>query len=290
MPDGGLSTIHRITSSNRLDDFWDDNTEHLGMTKNPIVQQMVLNLLAGIPVIQTAEAGESIPPAEPAYYLNVFGSSSAYITNVMDQTTGVVSPTLLLQEAREITYLPSSTGNFLAVIPTAGVYTVTFQSGDEPMWIELTRKGDAPPDYLARWRDLSLPPNTTLQLRLTADGVQDLRYDSNGDGAPDQPVAEAPVIATGPAAADTQPPTVTVTVAADRAVSILAEDASGIKAIYYSFDGSNFQPYTAPVVAPVTATAVYAFADDALANRSALVTQNLAAPAEVDLYLPLINR
>ncbi|MDT7777604.1 MAG: hypothetical protein QOC99_116 [Acidobacteriota bacterium] len=57
-------------------------------------------------------------------------------------------------------------------------------------------------------------------------------------------------------------------------VTINAADAvSGVKTAYYSLDGTNFQPYTAPfTVDPFKSPVVYAFADDNVANRSGLIT------------------
>lgn len=279
VPVGGNVTIERFTSIGSGDDA---GSEHLKMLHNPAVLARITELLDSAPGVQAAALDETIPPAEPAYYLNVLGANVAYVTDSQGQVTGIVSPTLMLREADEVTFLPSSTNNFQAIIPTSGIFTVTFQSGELPMVIDLVREGDGDPDYAARWRDLAMPPNTAMQLVLSPLGVQELRYDASGDGTPDTAVSAPAVVAEGPGASDTTAPTVTVTLAADHVVTITAEDETGVAGVYYSFDNTSFLAYTGPVSAPYTATAVYAFADDTLANRSSVtilaLTPDVTAP------------
>jgi len=286
--------IHRINSETQPELYSDGDADHLGMTQNFTVQQLITNLLAGVPVIQTAATDEAVSPAVPAYYIRVFGTGSAYVTNASGQATGAISQTLILREANDVTYLPSSTGNFLVIVPTTGMYTVTFQSGDAPMLIEVTRQGDLPPDYAARWQDLSMPPNTIMHLLITPAGAQGLTYDSNGDGAPDTPVQEQPLVAQGAAAADTEAPTVQIQplrTTGGYNVTIAATDTgAGVQSIYYALDGVSFSPYTQPVTIssqqPVTVTA---FADDNVANRSTPVQITLAY-SNSPLYLPYVSR
>lgn len=292
-PDGNNIKIHPIAPSKAFGIFDDDGADHLGMTKNPKVHKLLIGILSGQPTVQIADVEQIASEATPAYYLNVFGTRMGYVTDADGQITGAISPTLVLNNAHGVTYYPSSTSNFQIVAPTIGVYTVTFQSGNEPLRIDLVLEGDNPPVYAVRWRDLSLPSMTTVQLRLTPAGVQDLRYDSDSDGVPDAPVEQQPVVAQGFAAADTEAPTVVISVASDRLVNIAATDSSGVMAIHYSFDGKRFQPYTVAVLSPPEATEVYAFADDNLANRSVLFVQTLPElppQADVDLYLPYVSR
>ena len=260
------------------------------MTQHITGQNLILQLLAGQVSIKKADIDRPLPPAEPAYYLNVFGSGAAYVTSADGQVTGAISPTLTLNQAGEIAYFPSSTGNFLVVIPTTGAYTVTFASGVEPMFIELVREGDLPPDYAVRWQQQSLPPNATVQLLISPSGVQELTYDNNGDGAPET-VLPPTIELTGPEAQDTQPPTVDahITIGAGGVeVELTAIDnESGVGTIFYSLNGTEFQPYSAPfVVSPLQTDAIYAFADDNAANRSGLFSFPLGV--EVN-FLPIIS-
>ena len=62
---------------------------------------------------------------------------------------------------------------------------------------------------------------------------------------------------------------------------------SGVGAIFYALNGSEFQPYSAPfVVSPLQTDAIYAFADDNAANRSGL----FAFPLGIDVsFLPITS-
>lgn len=294
MPDGNPAMIHRINSETQPELYSDDDADHLGMTKNSTVQELITNLLSDVPMIQTAATNDAVPAAVPAFYIRVFGTGSASVTNASGQVTGAISPTLILREASDVTYLPSSTGNFLVIVPTAGMYTVTFQSGDAPMLIEVTRQGDLPPDYAARWQDLAIPPGTVTQLLITPAGVQGLAVDSNGDSVPDAPVQQQPLVVQGVAAADTEAPNVQIQslrTTGGYNVTIAATDTgAGVQSIYYALDGESFSPYTQPITIssqqPVTVTA---FADDNVANRSIPVQITLVY-SNSPLYLPYVSR
>jgi hypothetical protein len=106
-----------------------------------------------------------------------------------------------------------------------------------------------------------------------------LRYDSDGDGTFDT-VVEPTARLTGSAAQDVDPPTVTIETTkqdGNHLITISAEDTgSGVKALYYSLDGTTFQPYVNSLtVTPNQASSVYAFADDNAGNRSSLVKRRL---------------
>jgi hypothetical protein len=142
--------------------------------------------------------------------------------------------------------------------------------------IELTQGDDIATTQAIRYQDLSLPPGVTARIRLTPQGIENLAYDSDGDGTFETTVTPT-VSVSGSTAQDAEPPTVSISAAQQQSgllVTVTAADAgSGVKGISYSLDGANFQPYTAAFsVNPNQGTVVYAFADDNVANRSSLVT------------------
>jgi hypothetical protein len=279
-PDGESVTLHLFTE-------WSPEkigaVDHTKMTKNPAIQDLVLRLLRG-ESSQAAQAVNTNPMASagaaaPAYYVTVLGGGGAYATNDLGQITGRLPDGRYAADAAEVQYTDLGTDAFALALPAAATYTVTFYSLAQPAYIEVTREAEGAPDYTARVQDLTLPAGTVVELRLSPLGLDSLQYDSNGDGTADQPPAQAPAVAQGRAAADTQPPTVTLSVSADRVVTVNARDDAGVHAIYCSFDGGPVTTYTGALAAPPTAAVVEAFADDSLLNRSPLVTATLPAPA-----------
>ncbi|MBA3439564.1 MAG: hypothetical protein H0T92_06825 [Pyrinomonadaceae bacterium] len=110
----------------------------------------------------------------------------------------------------------------------------------------------------------------------TPEGVEDLRYDKDGDGTFETSVAPT-VSVSGAAARDLEPPVITFRERAQgskRLVTIAAADSGSVaKSVRYSLDGRYFQPYIRPlVVDPMQNPVIYAFADDGVANRSVRVT------------------
>jgi hypothetical protein len=127
-------------------------------------------------------------------------------------------------------------------------------------------------------------------LTITPQGGGDLRYDTNGDSVFVGRVAPTASV-TGAAANDIAPPEITPTHSgplSQMTITLTATDSgSGVKQLLYSFDGVHFQTYTEPFAVNATQSPlVYAFADDNIANRSSLLTMQLAQR----LYVPFTRR
>jgi hypothetical protein len=157
-----------------------------------------------------------------------------------------------------------------------------FRTDTDPLSIEITREIDLP-DQAIRYQDLVLPAGVMAKVRFTPQGIENLVYDSDGNGTFETTVTPT-VSASGTSAQDVTPPTVNVSETRQQSftlVTLTASDSeSGVKAIYYSADGSSFRPYTTPFnVDPYRNPVIYAFADDNVANRSSLSTYQLTAPA-----------
>jgi hypothetical protein len=148
---------------------------------------------------------------------------------------------------------------------------------------------------VVRYVDKELPAGVTARLTLTPQGVETLRYDGDGDGTLESVVT--PTIDVSDAQAnDGERPVISASrrgQGGQVVVTLTAQDAgAGVQAVYYSLDGTQFQPYTTPIaVDPETTPTVYAFADDQVGNRSALfqtavVAQN-TAPTMGTITAPL---
>jgi formylglycine-generating enzyme required for sulfatase activity/pimeloyl-ACP methyl ester carboxylesterase len=237
-----------------------------------------------------AEASEMARAAnsDEAYEILIVGAGSATITDTAGNISGWVEDFAMLNNVPGVNYYDTGADAVLITAPASEELTVTFQSGDSPLYVEILKSASDTIVEAVRYIDLTIPPGTTLTLALPLPATAPLRYDSSGDGVADTPVAATPVKATGSQATDTQPPVVTLSVAPDRRVTISAEDTSGVKAIYYSFDGVNFEQYSGPVQAPAQATEVHALADDNVGNRSAMVNQPLTQLQRI--YLPFTTR
>jgi len=217
--------------------------------------------------------------SQPAYYVSIRGAETVTLA---DDSGNSITP----YPFRKITGngLPDATVNILGnksaqfILPTDQIHTITFSAGSDPLSLEVLLAGDTATQAI-RYKDLNLPAGTTAMLKITQQGVQTLLHDKNGDG--NFGTAITPTVSvTGSAAQDTDPPVVSITSTAQQSnqlVTITATDtSSGVKTMYYSLDGTNFQPYTAPIsLDPFMVPAVYAFADDNVANRSSLITYYL---------------
>lgn len=116
-------------------------------------------------------------------------------------------------------------------------------------------------------------------LNITPLGVENLRYDANGDGIFES-VLEPTAAAIGESARDADAPVIAFTesgIGASRLVSIGATDAmTGVKIIRYSLDGQRYYVYSGPIaVSACNASRVYAVADDNVGNRSEVFTYEL---------------
>ncbi|MGI8641325.1 MAG: alpha/beta fold hydrolase [Pyrinomonadaceae bacterium] len=271
-------------------------TDHFGLTVNPYVHQNVITYLNSPPQSLTEELNEKDntnelnqmvePVTQQAYYLEVGGATSATLTDEAGNLTYPIGdvPNAGVPNAGvpEVTSYLLGEDTFLSIMPIDDSYTLTFVTGNSPVAIDLTKGTHIETAQAIRYLDLDLPANTKVQLVITPEGVGELRYDSNGDGTFDTPITPT-VSVTGQAAQDTDAPVVTIAEViqspTSRRVTITAtDDGSGVRSLFYSLNGTNFQPYVEPLnLNPAQTPVVYAFAEDNVANRSGLVTYNLAS-------------
>jgi uncharacterized delta-60 repeat protein/uncharacterized repeat protein (TIGR01451 family) len=295
----------------RIIPFLGDSVEHTGLTKNSQVQERILSILSGTDSLTAsaakdgvdsgaakraqlgstplAVAAEAEPPEEgiqQAYYVKVLGASSAKVADDAGNANfllGKESPGLL----PEVTSYLLAPDSVLAVTPTDRLYTLTLVAGDTPLALDLTRGTDLETVQAVRYLDVNLPAGTPLKLQITPDGVGPLSYDSDGDGIFDSTITPTAVVS-GAAAQDAEPPVVAAEEGlreGGRFVHLTAADeGAGVGSLFYSMDGSNFQPYTGDIVINHPGPGVvYAFAQDNVANRSSLYKFDLQAHPDLSL-------
>ncbi len=277
------------------------DAEHTDMTKNFTLQNCVLKALqpATRPnctletVLRPSQSNaDAMPQAQPtvaeppAYRLTVRGVPQVTVSDQFGNTTDTLSGTLTVSIPNAVYYRLGELSQLL-ILPADQPYTATFRVGQYPLAIDLTNGTSTLNTLAVRYRDVVLPANSNVMLRITPQGIAPLRADTDGNGSFETEIAPT-VSLTGPAANDIAPPTITVNHTGtlnQMTVTLLATDAgSGVKQLLYSLDGTTFQPYTTPFTVDATKTPIlYAFADDNAANRSGL----LAEPLAYQLYLPL---
>ena len=253
--------------------------DHTGLMNNADVQNEILNILQS-PFAASPSAGagsdeglESVP-VQPAYYFTVINIASAAIQNNNGNVTNPLADPPDTNTP-EITSYVIGEQSFTSIIPTGQSYTISLRSGESPMAIELTQGDGVSTTQAIRYQDFSVPPNVNLQLQITPQGVGALRFDADGDGTFESAVEPKASVA-GAVAQDTDPPVVKASGIVQGGSLLITLDASdnnsGVKATFFSLDGTNFQTYTAPfVVDAIRPPVVYAFADDNVANRSSLI-------------------
>ena len=116
-------------------------------------------------------------------------------------------------------------------------------------------------------------------LNITPLGVENLRYDADGDGVFESPL-EPTAAAIGESARDADAPVITFTessIGASRLISIGATDAmTGVKIIRYSLDGQRYHVYSGTIaISACNASGVYAVADDNVGNRTEVFAYEL---------------
>jgi hypothetical protein len=173
-----------------------------------------------------------------------------------------------------------------ATFPLDQNYNVVLRTPSTPISVLVTRSDGQTITDAIRYVDISLPPNTWASLDITPQGVSALKYDSDGDGTFDTSVNPTASV-TGTAAQDSDPPSIAFNevVQSNSLITITATDnGTGVKSIFYSLDGKNYQSYaTALTLNPTQTPIVYAFADDNVGNRSGVSTFQLSPAITLQL-------
>lgn len=278
----------------------DEHVSHNGLTANGRVQDRIFEIL-GITsqsVVGSAShqgkeenVSENIGgnPQRESNYLMIEGDvETVQITDELGRTNIGINDDFEFA-VPEVNYEPvfvgePETGWYVhnLGLTTLHQYTIKFRTGTDPINvvnIELVRGfGNSSPSYAVRYLDPVLPPNVECLLTITAEGMEDLRYDSDGNGTYDV-VVPAHVRVTGTAAQDVTAPDVSINITTGlggtKVATINAVDAqSGVGTVYYRLNEfGNFQIYTGPFALGQLVTVVEAFADDNVGNRSSPIRE-----------------
>ncbi|HKC64959.1 MAG TPA: DUF4214 domain-containing protein [Pyrinomonadaceae bacterium] len=270
---------------------------HTDLAKNADVQRYVLSILktgqpslpppCSLPAQAVTGKNGSEPTSaltsEQAYYLTISGAATVTVADSSGNSTAPINGTGIGGTVPGVNTSMLDDETFFIAMSADGSYTITFRTDSDPLSIELTKGTAIDTAQAIRYVDLTLPANVTVMLKITPQGIDDLRYDKDGDGIFETTVTPS-ISVSGTAAQDTDPPTVSISENRQQTGTLVtitsADSGSGVKAVYYSLDGTQYQPYTQPfMVDPYRTPTVYVFADDNVANRSGLVTFQLTAPA-----------
>jgi pimeloyl-ACP methyl ester carboxylesterase len=289
-----LGNGHNYNALNATQYSISTSDDHTGLAQNSSVLGYILYVLLpaqfappiGLTSTKT-EYGQTVISSGPAvveqaYYLNISGPASVIVTDAFGHSNAPADGTVFGGEVPGVTTDMLDAETFFIAMSTVNTYTITLRTGTESIALELTKGTDTETVQAIRYLDVTLPGNVTAMLRVTPQGVDDLRYDGNNDGTFETAITPTASVS-GAAAQDTEPPNITVSEARQATgttVTLAATDnASGVGAVYYSLDGSQYQTYISPLsVDPYRSPFIYAFADDNVANRSGLVTHQLSAP------------
>lgn len=277
------ATCYQVTSDDEKDS---ENRSHLELTQNRTSLQKVAEFLDNSvesirPPRTTCDASgtqanalvaAAIPATHRLTFHNAteivvrdaFGNSTPPISPAIDRAVPGVDILTLGERVESVT------------LPATQAYTLTFATGTGlGIGIELRTGTGSTITHTIHYKDLALPPQAKAQLVFSPQGIDLLRYDADGDGVFESSITPT-VDVSGPQANDQEPPTIEMmqtTQGNHRLLTLTAQDAeSGVQALYYSLDGTQFQVYTSPLLLdPAQTPDVYAFADDVVGNRSSEV-------------------
>ncbi len=288
--------------------------EHITLTQNPKVWDAILSALQAKPqqaaarhqstsksfmqkvsfgqqqnVTQEQDGPTQVELSEN-YDFKLSGIDNLLITDAQGNSNSQIEGTPFRRRLDDVDVYSSGENAYQIVLPTEmspeQSFTLTFRSINEPIWIDLVKnKGSYETATLAiRYRDINLPVGTAMMLRVTSERIEDLRYDSGGDGT-FETVVEPTASVEGDLAKDVAGPVVTFSEKVQgtkRLVTVITEDEAGVKSVRYSLDDRNYQPYTQPLLLdPTQNPAIYIIADDNLANRAFNTYRPLALTTQI---------
>lgn len=217
----------------------------------------------------------------PAWYLSLhFFETLTVADDEGHRDKFPLTKDLMIQTVRSVTYVNNCPkDNCVSVImPVDRTYELTFTTKWELMLDAVKGVGNECPDEAIRYLGQAVPDGSTARLRITPRGVEDLRYDQNGNGNFSFTIKPTSHVF-APAAWDSDGPDVkfsTRTLDANTLlVTIAAQDESGVKTVVYCVDDGGCLHYDKPIkLTRGRAHHIRAFADDTLGNRGGLSEYN----------------
>lgn len=214
-----------------------------------------------------------VPQTAMSYYIYFRGVNRVLISDLQGKVDDVLQDQFV-PVIRSATYDVLTEDTVSIVVPISQKYSVTFESNEPMMLLEIVKGHDnVSPEEAIRYRDLVLN-RRRAKFEITPNGIEPLRVDTNYNGRFDT-LVEPTVRLRGVAARDTKGPEIGFHVIersrTNIVISIDARDnGTGLKNLYYSLDGHHALPYQSPVRVELEQTSfIWAFAEDHAANRSA---------------------
>ena len=232
----------------------------------------------GIATAPTSATSSASAAAEPAplpredRYITVDNATNVVVDDGAGHSTRPDATSFLGGVVPGVSIYPESDTSTVAIVPADGTYNTTFTTNGKPLEIEMRRGTGDTTTAVQRYVDVAVPTGVTAKLSSDATGTADLQLDENGDGTFETTIPPT-ASASGADAADTTPPSVTLTQAPATGgvqITLAATDAgAGVSHILYSLNGTDFLSYSAPfVVDPALVPSIVVIADDNIGNRS----------------------
>jgi pimeloyl-ACP methyl ester carboxylesterase len=240
--------------------------------------------------LKAAQADRLTFTGQPGYQLKLIGSHSITISDSFGNTTNPLS-TSIDEGIRTVQTDVTSQDYLSATFPLDQSYRVVFRTRSTPVSVLVTKSDGQATTQAVRYVDITLPANVSAIIELTPQGVTLLKYDSDGNGTFDTTVNPTASV-TGSSAQDLDAPVIAATETFQDGLSqigLQATDAgTGVERIMYSINGTTYQLYTGPLTLnPAQTPIVFAFADDKVANRSAVFTFAVTGSSTLPLELVL---
>ena len=225
-------------------------------------------LIPGNPAIKLSERQPDL-----AYYVLFRNVSRVVVSDARGTTDDIFQPGFEKKIA-SATYNFVSPDSVYIVLRINRTYSITFETSESLMYLEVVKgRGNTSPEEAIRYRDLSLGGGKA-KLEITAEGLRPLRLDRDHDGR-FETLLQPTISLSGSEASDTSGPELGFRILERNSTSLLVsieakDTGSGVKSIFYSFDGQRAFPYQAPIKIDRKRTSfIWIFAEDNAANRSA---------------------
>ncbi len=262
----------------------DENAEHTMLTANPRVHQRILHILrndddydqldatvadASYPIQQNF-TNDKISPAKDSssYYVSLFN-----VDGFRFNQEGGVKSFSESSGPNGSQAIPIGDRALWIATPAVDSYSIAFYGNGLPIRIQILKGSDSQSaTKFNHYIDLNIPSGSIGEIKLSQFDDPIVKYDSNGDGLPETDIIPT-ISINGNNAKDQEPPVLDYdlqTQGSGKLVTLSATDNhSGLRKIYYSFDGVQFFEYTNPI--PIKfGQNLYAFAEDNNRNRTGI--------------------
>ena len=285
--------VFRVTNKN------DHLADHADMLQNPDVQSALLTLLNGgtvslptasVPTRTSASRGfahhTQSNDSALSYYVSVVGGSSVVVTDDKDHSTAVIGGDLKGSVPGVDTFSMGTNAEMIVLpVSSAEQHSISFTTTDEPLLLRVVKgESNVSPTNVIQYQDLALPAGVSAKLLVSRAGVENLRYDSDGNGTYDASVSPTMVLSGG-AALDITAPTLTFAESKENPTTTQVTIAAGrcrygVLNVQYSTEGVHFQTYTSALVVNSTQTSSISLLSRPIkpGNRSPIISYSLGSP------------